>query len=800
MRKKNFFIIGIFLFFVMVVSFYFFNKGSYASDYVITEEDIELQRKAVVEVANAFYEKGINIQYDTFKRWFNFAPEDATDDSTVYSVCSVFVQAVYYHALGIEVPNYTQWLHSYAADKNNNEFLVKYYTKDEYLDLRTNKKDKFLKDLLSVIKPGDILTIKGHTQLIVSVGTDEAYILESTGKNGNRDDGKGIDAYETSGTIKKSKFTTEVLSGGKGTFSIIRPIANGKYFRTRNGEVQNIKITNSALTRLKYTGIDIDKTGSSGTNSYVNFNDEIEYKIKITNNSENKYDGLSVVEKISNLVDVVDNGNGVYNNGTLTWNNLSIDAGKSLTISYKVKVKEISENYKKEIISEGYVGDIKTATVVNTIGYILNDEEQQKIVNSLTKLKSSSGKSGLSFVNEVYKDAFNVDLKISDLGIYDFITDKELATLNDDMKSYVFLDAYNTYNNSYWFRKGNTFRDGTTRSSAYFFDVDYWNTNYSQYIKIINLNSFKVGDVILSYDDGALSVWFCMGKNKFMKITSSSKTIVTDHDLLVRVFSEIFYKESFVALNPALLLQNNLSSIKVDNVKIKDFTYSNTEYKINVDSDVDSVSLDAIAIDSTNKITGDIGEKHLDYGDNAFKISSTNSIGTTKTYNVNIYREIVNSSTGTEENQKSSNCYLSELNLSYGNINFDKNVLEYKINVLYNVDEIDISAKTEVDSASYEIVGNKNLNVGNNIITVRVVAEDGSIKEYKINIIKNDNIVDGNNKNDNTDDRDEELEDIVDNNEIDNPETGDSIIYFGLIIVIILSGILMIYYSKQYDV
>ena len=32
-----------------------------------------------------------------------------------------------------------------------------YYTEEEYVDLKTNKKDKFLKDLLDVIKPGDIL-------------------------------------------------------------------------------------------------------------------------------------------------------------------------------------------------------------------------------------------------------------------------------------------------------------------------------------------------------------------------------------------------------------------------------------------------------------------------------------------------------------------------------------------------------------------------------------------------------------------------------------------------------------------
>lgn len=66
-----------------------------------------------------------------------------------------------------------------------------------------------------------------------------------------------------------------------------------------------------------------------------------------------------------------------------------------------------------------------------------------------------------------------------------------------------------------------------------------------------------------------------------------------------------------------------------------------------------------------------------------------------------------------------------------------KNV-EIKDNITYSTtnDKVDIKVTTADDKASYEIKNNSVLNLGNNIITIEVKAEDGTIKIYTVNVNK----------------------------------------------------------------
>ena len=40
------------------------------------------------------------------------------------------------------------------------------------------------------------------------------------------------------------------------------------------------------------------------------------------------------------------------------------------------------------------------------------------------------------------------------------------------------------------------------------------------------------------------------------------------------------------------------------------------------------------------------------------------------------------------------------------------------------------------ESASYEVLGNENFKTGKNVVTIRVTAEDGSVRDYVINVTK----------------------------------------------------------------
>lgn len=85
---------------------------------------------------------------------------------------------------------------------------------------------------------------------------------------------------------------------------------------------------------------------------------------------------------------------------------------------------------------------------------------------------------------------------------------------------------------------------------------------------------------------------------------------------------------------------------------------------------------------------------------------------------------------------KSSNAYLTSINITTGTIDFKKDIFEYNIEVENDIDTIKVDAKTE-DSKSH-LIGNDtyNLEVGANEIKLIVTAEDKTIREYKINVIR----------------------------------------------------------------
>lgn len=85
---------------------------------------------------------------------------------------------------------------------------------------------------------------------------------------------------------------------------------------------------------------------------------------------------------------------------------------------------------------------------------------------------------------------------------------------------------------------------------------------------------------------------------------------------------------------------------------------------------------------------------------------------------------------------KSNNANLKNIDLSEGNIKFNKDVLEYKINVKNKTSKITINSTSEDSKAKVEGNGEYKLKAGVNKIKLTVKALDGTTKEYKINVIR----------------------------------------------------------------
>src|SRR5574344_709640 len=153
---------------------------------------------------------------------------------------------------------------------------------------------------------------------------------------------------------------------------------------------------------------------------------------------------------------------------------------------------------------------------------------------------------------------------------------------------------------------------------------------------------------------------------------------------------------------------------------------------------------------SFNDITASDGDNDIISSNIAksIKFVTVNNNSNTNTNNSN------NSSTNTnnnnastvpqEEAKKSSNNFLSSITLSYGNIEFDKDILKYDVVVDSKVNEIKISSIAEDSKSS--ITGNDSyvLSDESNIIKLIVKAEDGSERTYEINVLKEEeNVTNG---------------------------------------------------------
>ena len=82
----------------------------------------------------------------------------------------------------------------------------------------------------------------------------------------------------------------------------------------------------------------------------------------------------------------------------------------------------------------------------------------------------------------------------------------------------------------------------------------------------------------------------------------------------------------------------------------------------------------------------------------------------------------------------SKNNYLKSLSIEGYEIKFDKNTLEYSIEVENDVEKVNIKAVTEDSKASVIGTGEKEVSEGNNKLEVKVTAENGNERVYVINV------------------------------------------------------------------
>lgn len=205
-------------------------------------------------------------------------------------------------------------------------------------------------------------------------------------------------------------------------------------------------------------------------------------------------------------------------------------------------------------------------------------------------------------------------------------------------------------------------------------------------------------------------------------------------DIDVATYDEVEIKETktiSVTVNdgevPGGSSNANLSDIKIDDVSLSGFSSNATTYNMTLDQE--RVAIAAVVEDENAHVTG-VGMRELSYGLNTIPLVVTAEDGVTKkTYTLNI----------TRADNRDTNNYLESLTIDEGSLIFDKNTLNYEVEVEQGVTTVHINATAESDKATVTGTGSQSLSGSSTTLSVVVTAENGSKRTYKIVVVKSDN-------------------------------------------------------------
>lgn len=203
-------------------------------------------------------------------------------------------------------------------------------------------------------------------------------------------------------------------------------------------------------------------------------------------------------------------------------------------------------------------------------------------------------------------------------------------------------------------------------------------------------------------------------------------------------------------------VNNYLKTLTVSEGKIN-FNKTTTTYALVTQAS--SITIAAEAEDSKATVSG-AKTYNLKDGLNEIKIVVTAENESTKTYLIKVTKT-------TELEQVKVNNNLKELNVENYNLTFNPETTDYKIKI-NDETSLNINYAAEDENAIVDVIGNENLKNGS-VVTIRLTGLDGSTKEYKINI---------------------EKEEIVEIEEEKSKNNNNILIYILLGVSILLNGVL----------
>ena len=158
-----------------------------------------------------------------------------------------------------------------------------------------------------------------------------------------------------------------------------------------------------------------------------------------------------------------------------------------------------------------------------------------------------------------------------------------------------------------------------------------------------------------------------------------------------------------------------------------EFSANTTSYDVEVGNEIENITIVGVAQSSEVEVIGN-GTKQLNVGENVFDIVVQAKDNKYKTYTVKVTRG------------EDTNNYIKELQVN-GILSpiFEKTRTNYEVDVRPDVKELDLDVTLESETATYEVINNT-LSADNNPnkVTIRVTAQNGSTRDYELDVTVRD--------------------------------------------------------------
>ena len=475
-------------------------------------------------------------------------------------------------------------------------------------------------------------------------------------------------------------------------------IGNNKLESGKN--VVMIRVTSEDKKRVKTYTLNVNKSLSNNNNLLMikvndnpveNFDKNIlEYNIKLENDI-NSVDISSIRESLTSTV----TGNGKYS--LIEGNNeilLTVTSESGSEKIYKLNIYRKYDNYLKSIITDR--GDITPEFDKNILDYKLNVSNN---ISNITVIGMKSNKESTVIGNDKY------DLNVGENKI-------NIKVISKDNEERIYTLTVTRQQSSNNYLKLLSISEGT-------FDKSF-DKNIQNYTALIS-NEYASVNIDYETED----------ENATVKIIGNENLVLGNNQIIVRVSATNGEERDYI-LNVVRQekeeFSNYLSSLTVDKGTLTpEFKKEVNEYTVTVPENEDTITVSGVRESIYSEVTG-FGKYNLNVGRNEIYIKVISKDKKERTYRIVVYRS------------ESNEARLSNLLFEEGVVMpvFNKNIFEYSMNVTTNTNSLTPLLITTINpNASYEIIGNKNLELGNNEVIIRVTAEDKkTILDYKINVIK----------------------------------------------------------------